>query len=173
MGTGKTTVGNEISKMLGMKLIDIDIEIEKKENMQIKDIFKIFGEKRFREIETEMIKKFSQEKCIIISTGGGAVLKEENVEILKKNGIIICLFATPETILKRTINSDERPLLNVKNPYEKIKELLDIRKPYYEKAADIIIYTDDKTPFQIAHEIINILKGKYGNNICKSCRKNI
>lgn len=164
MGTGKTTVGNELSKRLGFKLIDIDSEIEKVENMKIKDIFEKFGEKYFREIETEMIKKISQKKGIIISTGGGAVLKEENINIMKNNGIIICLYASPKTILNRTINSDERPLLNVENPLEKIKELLNLRKPFYEKAADIMINTENKTPLQIVEEILSILKRKYGNN---------
>jgi|YelNatPaOPRAMG01_1025707.scaffolds.fasta_scaffold02647_1 shikimate kinase len=173
MGTGKTTVGNELSRILGIKLIDIDSEIEKAENMKIKDIFKIYGEKRFREIETEMIKKISKRKCIIISTGGGAVLKKENVDTLKENGIIICLFAKPETILKRTMNNNERPLLNVENPYDKIKELLEFRMPYYEKAADIIINTDNKNPLQISEEIINILKEKYGDNFCRPFRKKL
>lgn len=164
MGTGKTTIGLELSKKLGFKLIDIDSEIEKTENMKIKDIFGKFGENYFREIETKMIKKYSQQRGLVISTGGGVVLREENVNILKENGIIICLNAKPETILNRTINSDERPLLNVENPLEKIKELLNFRKPFYEKAADIMIDTEGKTPFQIVEEILNILKGKYGNN---------
>jgi len=154
MGTGKTEVGKELSRLLDMKLIDVDTEIEKSRKLTINDIFKKFGEPRFREIETEMIKNLSEKKNIIISTGGGAVLKQENMNALRKNGVIVCLTASPETILKRTSRNSDRPLLQVENPLKKIKELLNFRKPFYEKA-DIIINTNDKTPLQIAEEIID------------------
>jgi shikimate kinase len=157
MGTGKTAVGKELVRLLDLKLIDVDTEIEKSEKITINEIFQQFGEPRFREIETEMIKKISQQKNVVISTGGGAVLKQENMDILKKTGIIVCLMATPETILKRTGNSDERPLLKVENPFEKINQLLNFRRPFYEKA-DIMIDTENKTPLQIAEEIIERIK---------------
>ncbi|MEW6416792.1 MAG: shikimate kinase [Nitrospirota bacterium] len=153
MGTGKTEVGKELSRLLNMKLIDVDTEIEKSKNRTINEIFKQFGEPRFREIETEMIRKLSEDKNCIISTGGGVVLKQENMDILRRNGVIVCLMATPETILKRTSNSDDRPLLQVENPLNKIKELLNFRRPFYEKA-DLMIDTEGKTPLQIAEEII-------------------
>ena len=153
MGTGKTAVGMELERILDMKLIDVDTEIEKSENVTINEIFKQFGEPRFREIETEMIRKLSSHKNAIISTGGGAVLKQENMEILRQNGVIVCLIATPETILNRTSKSNDRPLLKVENPFAKINELLNFRRPFYEKA-DIMIDTENKTPLQIAEEII-------------------
>ncbi len=157
MGTGKTAVGRELARMLDMKLIDIDTEIELSQKMTINDIFKNYGEGQFRDIETEMIRKISEEKNIIISTGGGAVLKQENMDILRKNGIIFCLNAAPETILERTGRSDDRPLLKVEDPMIKIKELLNYRKPFYEKAG-AMLYTDGRTPLQVAEEIIEILK---------------
>ncbi|MDI6889420.1 MAG: shikimate kinase [Thermodesulfovibrionales bacterium] len=153
MGTGKTAVGRELSRLLNMGLIDVDTEIEKSQEMTINEIFKKFGEPRFREIETEMIKKVSENKNVIISTGGGAVLKQENMGAMRKNGVIVCLMATPETILKRTSHNSNRPLLQVENPFGRVKELLNYRRPFYEKA-DIMIGTDDKTPLQIAEEII-------------------
>jgi shikimate kinase len=153
MGTGKTAVGMELERILDMKLIDVDTEIEKSENVTINEIFKQFGEPRFREIETEMIRRLSSHKNAIISTGGGAVLKQENMEILRHKGVIVCLTATPETILNRTSKSNDRPLLKVENPLAKINELLNFRRPFYEKA-DIIIDTENKTPLQIAEEII-------------------
>jgi shikimate kinase len=159
MGTGKTAVGRELSRLLNMKLVDVDTEIEKSRQMTINEIFKQFGELRFREIETEMIRKLSERKDVIISTGGGAVLRQENVDVLREQGIIVCLMATPETILKRTSRSCHRPLLQVEDPFGKIKELLDFRRPFYEKA-DIMIDTDDKTPRQIAEEIIDKMKDK-------------
>jgi shikimate kinase len=159
MGTGKTAVGRELSRLLNMKLVDVDTEIEKSRQMTINEIFKQFGELRFREIETEMIRKLSERKDVIISTGGGAVLRQENVDVLREQGIIVCLMATPETILKRTSHSSHRPLLQVEDPFGKIKELLDFRRPFYEKA-DITINTDDKTPRQIAEEIIDKMKDR-------------
>ncbi len=159
MGTGKTAVGKELARLLNMKLIDVDTEIEKSEKMTINEIFKQLGEPRFREIETEMITKLSKDKNSIISTGGGAVLKQENMDILRRNGVIICLTATPETILSRTSNSNDRPLLQVENPLKRIKGLLDFRKPFYERA-DVMIDTEGKTPLQIAEEIIEKVKDK-------------
>lgn len=159
MGTGKTEVGRELARLLDMKLVDVDAEIERSQKMTIKEIFRQFGEPGFRGIETEIIKKISENKNIIISTGGGAVLKQENMDIFRKNGIIICLTAAPETILKRTSNNTERPLLQVENPLGKIKELLDFRKPFYEKA-DVMIDTEGKPPLQIAEEIIEKVKDK-------------
>jgi shikimate kinase len=163
MGTGKTVVGKRLSKLLRMELIDVDTEIEKSENMTISEIFKRFGESRFREIETEMIKKLSRKNNVIISTGGGAVLKNENMDILKKSGIIVCLSATPETIFKRTSHTTNRPLLQVEDPLKRIKDLLDYRKPFYEKA-DIMIDTEGKTPSQIAQEIIEKIKEDNGKS---------
>jgi shikimate kinase len=158
MGTGKTAVGKELARILDMKLIDVDMEIESSRQMTINKIFEEFGEPVFREIETDMIKKVSRNKQVIISTGGGAVLKRENMETLRETGIIVCLMASPETILRRTGSSNDRPLLHVENPLKKIKELMDFRKPYYEKA-DIVIETEGKTPLQIAEEIVEKVKG--------------
>ncbi len=159
MGTGKTAVGRELSRILDMKLIDVDTEIEKSEKITINEIFKQFGEPRFREIETDMIRKLSESKNAIISTGGGAVLKQENMDILRKNGVIVCLTASPETIFKRTSTNNDRPLLQVENPLERINELLNFRKPFYQKA-DVMIDTEGKTPLQIADEIIEKVKVK-------------
>jgi len=153
-------MGNSGSVVNMLKRIGQDViitsgisEIEKAEHMTINEIFKQSGEKKFREIETEMIKKVTNNENIIISTGGGAVMKQENIDLLKKTGIIICLMATPETILQRTGNNSDRPLLQVANPLAKINELLNLRKPFYEKA-DIMIDTEDKTPIRIAKEIV-------------------
>jgi shikimate kinase len=157
MGTGKTAVGRELSQLKGMRLIDVDTEIEQSEKMSINDIFKQFGEQKFREIETEMMDNVSREESVIISTGGGAVLNRHNMDALKRTGIVICLTASPGTILKRTSITGERPLLQVENPLEKITELLQFRMPFYEQA-DIMIDTEEKTPLQIAEEIIEKVK---------------
>lgn len=157
MGCGKTVVASQLARILGMKVIDVDTEIEKSAEMTINEIFKQFGEPRFREIETETIKQVSENNNVIISTGGGAVLKQENMDAMRGKGVIVCLNAAPETILERTKSTRDRPLLLVEKPLERIKKLLEFRKPFYEKA-DIMIDTESKTPLEIAEEIIERIK---------------
>ncbi|GBE32840.1 shikimate kinase 1 [bacterium BMS3Bbin05] len=159
MGTGKTSVARELSSMLGMKIVDMDTEIEQEQDCTISEIFAEHGEARFREIESDMAIKVSGYDGVIISTGGGVVMKKENIDHLRKNGYIACLVASAEEILRRTSRSDERPLLKVDDPLKKIKELLDYRMPYYRNA-DIMIETDGKTPRQVAEEIVDGLKWK-------------
>lgn len=159
MGTGKTAVGKELSRMLDMKIIDIDAEIEENQQMSINEIFSTHGETYFRDIEAQTIRAFAREDRCIIATGGGAVLRDENMDILRQSGTIFCLNATPETILERTSRSSDRPLLNVDNPLAKIREMLEYRRPFYETAG-IMVDTNDKTPLQIAEEIVEILKCK-------------
>ncbi|MBA4371749.1 MAG: shikimate kinase [Thermodesulfovibrio sp.] len=155
MGTGKTTVGRELARLLDMKLIDIDAGIESEEGLRIPEIFSRFGEERFRDIEAKAIRKYAASDHAIISTGGGAVLRAENIEALRINSIIFCLSASPETVLKRTARNDDRPLLKAADPLQNIFELMQYRRPFYEKAG-IMIDTDDKTPLQVAEEIAAI-----------------
>jgi shikimate kinase len=153
MGTGKTAVSAELARLTGFAQVDLDSEIEKSAGITITEIFAGMGEPRFRDMETGEILKVSTRKDVIISPGGGAVMREENMRALRENGIIVCLSATPETILKRTSVNEDRPLLRVEDPLKKIKELLALRKPYYEKA-DITVDTEGKTPLEVAEEIL-------------------
>ncbi|MCL4491297.1 MAG: shikimate kinase [Nitrospirae bacterium] len=161
MGTGKTEVGKLLSQKLGYVLIDIDSEIEKEQRTAITEIFKQHGEPGFRDIESAVIKRFSDASRAVISTGGGAVLRQENMAGLRKNGVIVCLMATPETIVQRTSSGNDRPLLQVENPLKRIRELLEFRRPYYEKA-DIIIDTENKSPLEVAEEIIKAVNKAAG-----------
>jgi shikimate kinase len=156
MGTGKTVVGKILARRLGLVLIDVDAEIEREQKTSISEIFRHSGEASFRDIESDMIKRLSRMKNAVLSTGGGAVLRSENMDALRENGIIVCLEASPETILRRTGASGDRPLLQVDDPLQKIRELYDYRRPYYEKA-DIIIDTDDMEPPEIVEDIIKAL----------------
>lgn len=159
MGTGKTEVGKILSQKLGFILIDTDAEIEREQKTTIADIFDRLGEAAFRDMESAMIKKLSVLKKAVLSTGGGAVLRAENMDALRSNWTIVCLEATPETILSRTSTNKDRPLLQVANPLQKIKELHEFRRPYYEKA-DIIINTDNISPLQVAEEILKAVGSK-------------
>jgi shikimate kinase len=153
MGAGKTAVGRELSHLLGWKIIDVDEEIVKAQGMTINELFGKFGEAGFRDIETEMIRKVSRNRNVIISTGGGAVLRQENMDILREHGTIVCLWASADTVFKRTNSNSERPLLRVENPRRRIEELLEYRRPFYEKA-DMVLDTEEKTPLHIAEEIL-------------------
>ncbi len=157
MGTGKTTIGKVLAKSLGRNLIDIDSEIEKDKGIKITEIFESMGEATFRAMETEMVDKISTLSNVVISTGGGVVLRQENIELLRKNGIVVNLTADPEIIYARLSGANDRPLLNVADPLAKIMELLDFRRPFYQNA-DIIIDTGDKTPIIAAEEIIQSAK---------------
>jgi shikimate kinase len=154
MGTGKTEVGRELSRKLGWRLIDLDEEIEKVQASSIQEIFSRFGEPFFRDLETKQIRKFAVEEHVIISTGGGAVIRQENLDILSQKGLVVNLSATPETILQRTGPDDNRPLLRVEDRLKRIRELLDFRKPFYEKA-DMVVDTESKTPREVADEILD------------------
>lgn len=156
MGTGKSGVGKILSKKLSYILIDSDTEIEKEQKMSITDIFRQHGEAIFRDIESDIIKRLSEMENVVISTGGGVVLRESNIENLRKKGVIVCLTASAETILRRVEHSNDRPLLQVDNPLQKIKELLNSREQYYRNA-DITISTEGKSLKEIASEILGKL----------------
>ncbi|GAB6184036.1 shikimate kinase [Thermodesulfovibrio hydrogeniphilus] len=154
MGSGKTTVGKMIAKKLGLSFVDLDDVIEQTTGMKISDIFKNFGENRFRDIESEIVKIVSKKSGLVIATGGGVVLRQENIENLKNSGIVFWLTASEDTIYERVKSSKDRPLLQVENPKERIKQLMQKRKPLYEKA-DVIIDTEGLTIEKVAEKIIS------------------
>ncbi|GAI53861.1 unnamed protein product, partial [marine sediment metagenome] len=119
-------------------------------------IFKKKGEEYFRRLETKVVKEVALLDNFVISTGGGVVLREGNIRLLKKNAFIVCLFASPEVILKRTKGDDNRPLLGVNNQKKRIEELLALRKPYYEKA-DSTVDTSALDSEGVVEEIIEFL----------------
>lgn len=157
MGTGKTVVGKKVAKALNMKYIDTDEVIEKDAGRKIHQIFEESGEKHFREVETKVVKCVGLLDGFVISAGGGVVLKKENMEELERNGMVICLTASPEVILRRTRNTSYRPLLNVEDPAGKIKELLEKRAPFYKRCS-LMIDTSEKSTGKVAEEIIRFVK---------------
>jgi shikimate kinase len=152
MGSGKSVVGKIISESLNYKFVDTDILIEEKYG-KISEIFKNSGEEYFRNLETQTAKEVANFNNTVISTGGGIILKEENMINLKKNACIIFLKAESFTLFTRTLNSD-RPLLQ-DGGIDKIITILEKRTPLYKKYADLIISTDNKTITEIAEEIIS------------------
>lgn len=158
MGTGKTATAKLLAKRLGMQYFSMDDEIEKREGMAILEIFKSKGEPYFRELEHKLSKDLADKSGLVIDAGGGVVLSEENIKNLRKNGEIFCLTATPEKILERTKKYSHRPLLNMDDPLGKIKELLELREPHYQAAADYMIDGTDLTIDEQADEIVELLK---------------
>lgn len=157
MGVGKTTVSSYLSNLLSRKKIDIDQCIAKREKMKIPEIFKKYGEEYFRNCETEVLKDLNSEDGVIISCGGGIVLKEENISLMKERGKIILLTSTPQTIFERVRYSDERPILNNNMNVDFISELMKKREENYLHAADLIIDTDKKSIEEVCEEIISSL----------------
>ncbi len=151
MGSGKTTVGKELATVLNYDFIDLDEVIENKYG-KITDIFSQKGEKYFREIETQELKNFENQSNFVLSTGGGVILKDENIKILKDLGQVFYLSAKSETIYNRIKNQKHRPLLNTQNPKNTIEEILSKRLEKYEKSGEKII-TDNKNAKEIAGEI--------------------
>jgi len=156
MGVGKTTAGRIVAAKTGLDFVDLDKKIEESTGLSIPQIFTRLGEQGFRRIEKDTLKNVAGKTDQVVSLGGGVVEDPENRRIIKNSGKIICLTASVSTIIKRTANSS-RPLLNTKDPAAKIKQLLDKRKQFYEEA-DFFVNTDNKTPEEVANQIIEFLK---------------
>ncbi|MBF0385836.1 MAG: shikimate kinase [Candidatus Omnitrophica bacterium] len=157
MAAGKTSVSAIIARKLKMDVIATDDIISRREEMSISDIFAKQGEEYFRGLERELVREISSKEGCIFDCGGGIILDERNIYDLKSRGKVFYLKASPELIYERAKLDDKRPLLKVKDPMAKIRELLLLREPLYSKA-DHTILVDDKTFEQVADEIIRIIK---------------
>lgn len=157
MGSGKSTISESLSAMFGMDTVEMDQLISERERMSIPEIFSVYGEEYFRNLETALLVEMQSEQNKIISCGGGVALRTQNVAEMKKNGRVVLLTAHPATILERVKDSDDRPLLNGNKNVEYISGLIEARREKYEAAADIIVHTDQKTVLEICEELIQKL----------------
>ncbi len=166
MGVGKSSTAVHLAKLLDVPVIELDQVISDYYHKPIPDIFDEIGEDGFRALET-LILATSITGChvqydilsgAVYSCGGGVPLSEVNVAAMQNTGFVVWLTASPETVFKRLNDGDDyigkRPLLKEKNTISDISEMMEIRKPYYEAASDIVIDTDGKTPEEVAGEII-------------------
>ncbi len=158
MGTGKTTVGRRVAGRLKMEFLDTDQDIEAVTGMTIPQLFKKHKEIRFRSEETAAVRRAVREDHRVIATGGGVVLRPVNVEMLKQNGLLVCLTADKEVIFERVHRKKNRPLL-AKNPMAEIERLLKEREPYY-RVADIYIDTGKESIDQAVEKIISAYRAK-------------
>lgn len=154
MGVGKSTIAKLLARELQAELVEMDETIEAEAGMSINEIFEKFGEQHFRDLETALVERVAKTGGAVVSCGGGAVLRPENVELMKQSGKIIFLSATPETIYERVKHSTHRPLLNGNMNVEYIRGLMERRREAYENAADVVISTDGKWKSQIVEEIL-------------------
>ena len=157
-GTGKSTVAKILGKRLGRKVMSTDAEIVKEAGQSIPHIVEQFGWEHFRELETQTCRKLQYETNVVIDSGGGLILKEENVKILKVNATFFWLTADVPNIVKRISGGTQRPSLSgTKSFVEEIKDILKERTPKYQAAADHIIPTDHNSPRQIADSILSLI----------------
>lgn len=158
-GTGKSVVAEILSEDLKMEHIGMDAEIVKKTGLTIPEIVGKYDWKRFRDLETELATQVSLLDNVIIDTGGGVIERPENIEALKKNGLIIWLKASVDVIVKRIESGNDRPALTEGKSFtDEIEEVLENRLPKYSGAARYEIDTDHITPEQVAEKIIEIWK---------------
>jgi len=153
MGVGKTTIGRALAELLELDFYDSDREIEASTGADIPWIFDVEGEVGFRIRESRMIDQLSERTKIVLATGGGAVLAEENRQCLKERGVVVYLRASIRQQIERTSRDKNRPLLQTPDPEQKIRELMKIRDPLYREVADIVIDTNRRNPRSVSQDI--------------------
>lgn len=156
MGGGKTTIGRKLARRLGYHFLDMDEHIEKEENRKIAEIFVQEGEEVFRQLENQLLKRLQSIENTVIATGGGVIVKDGNIDLLKRIGRVFYLKTPVEEILERVTRAQHRPLLNEENPEQKVKTLLAQRTPFYEQA-DCIVETQNLPPHRVTSQIIQNL----------------
>ena len=158
MGAGKSTISEFLKTAFAMDVIEMDQIIAEREGMSIYDIFEVYVDQYFRDLETNLLIEVQSRTNVVISCGGGTPMRECNVVEMKKNGRVVLLTAKPETILDRVKDSHDRPLIENNKTVPFISELMEKRREKYEAAADIVIETDGKDELQICEELIHRLR---------------
>ena len=158
MGVGKSTISKALKEKLQMECAEMDQMIVEAQGMPISEISEKHGESYFRDIESQTLIDLQGENNLIVSCGGGIVVRPENAEYMRKSGVVVWLTATPETVYERVKDSTERPVLNGNMNVEYIRGLMEKRHALYEAAADVTVSTYGKTTEEICNEILSILK---------------
>jgi shikimate kinase len=157
MGVGKSAIGRRVARELGFSFIDSDNQIEKAQGKKIPDIFASEGEPYFRQLERQFIESGHPDSGSVVSCGGGLVVQPGMKELLKAKGVVICLFASAESIIERTSRNNNRPLLNVEDPAGKVRALLAEREPIY-MASGTCISTEGRTISEVVRHMIRSYK---------------
>ncbi|MDO5680213.1 MAG: shikimate kinase [Pelistega sp.] len=158
MGAGKTTIGKALARELGRDFIDLDHEIVRRCGVAIPTIFDIEGEEGFRKRETATLKEVAKQHNVVLATGGGAVLKAENQEVLQQSDHVVYLKANVDELFRRVARDPNRPLLQTDNPRERLRELLDARAAIYERLATVTIETGTGSIQSVLKQLKNYLR---------------
>lgn len=153
MGAGKSTIGKLLASILNLPFSDSDRVIEEKTGADIPWIFDMEGEEGFRLRETAVLSELLIAEPMVIATGGGIVMRDENRALLKGDGVVVYLTASIAQLVERTYKDKKRPLLQVDDPEAKIRELIAQRDPLYTEVADLVVQTDRRSPKAVAQEI--------------------
>lgn len=157
MGVGKSAVGRALARSLKMTFMDSDWAIEQEAGMNIQEIFASQGEAAFRGMERAFIESGHPPTGHVVACGGGLPIQSGMKELLKSKGIVICLFARPETVLKRTLGNPKRPLLNVADPEARIRELMAERDPIY-MSTGVGISAEGRSIHDVVNNIIRVYR---------------
>lgn len=157
MGAGKTTVGAILAQLLGFEFLDTDKVIEQRQGRRIADIFGTEGEPFFRSLESNLCNELESASGKVIATGGGLPVTPGNLDSLRRHALVVCLWASPETIYARVRSQHHRPLLQADNPLARIRELLALRTPIY-KQAHLILGVDFRSPAETARHVANAFR---------------
>jgi shikimate kinase len=160
MGAGKSTIGRMLAKELGYRFLDSDRIIEERCGANIPWIFDVEGEDGFRQRETAMLDELSETRSTVLATGGGAVMRPENHALLRKNALVIYLKTSIEQQVERTRKDRNRPLLQNDDPEGVLRRLFAVRDPLYTKLADIVMFTDRKSPRLVVRQLVNRINPK-------------
>jgi shikimate kinase len=155
MGTGKSSIGRKVASTLGLSFLDMDARIEEREGRTIPRIFTEDGEPRFRQLERRLVEELAAQTGLVIATGGGVVLDPANLRDFSRSGLVICLQATPETILRRVGHESHRPLLSGGDKLQKIRDLLSRRQALYD-AILLRITTDGLSTSTVADRVVQL-----------------
>jgi len=158
MGSGKSTIGRLLSNELKLEFVDSDRVIEERAGANIPWIFDVEGEEGFRAREETVIDQVTDQDNIVLATGGGVVLRENNRKVLRERGFVIYLHASVDQQVERTARDKNRPLLQTENPRARLEELIRIRDPLYRQTADFVMRTDRRHPRAVIGEIIKVLR---------------
>ena len=157
MGTGKSTVGRLVARQLGFQFLDSDHEIERLQGRPIAQIFAAEGEEKFRAMEREFIEHGHPARSCVVACGGGLVVPPGMLELLRARGVVMCMHAPIETVIRRTMHASHRPLLQVENPEQRLRELYAQREEIYRRTGTMVL-TDSRPMREIAAHVLRVYR---------------
>jgi len=158
MGAGKTTIGKQLAKALGMEFRDSDLEIQRRTGVDIPTIFEYEGEEGFRQREQQAIDDLTQLDNQVMATGGGAVIRPQNRQHLSARGIVFYLACSAEQQYERTYRDRNRPLLQTDNPLDRLRALMAEREPHYRSTADYEVSTEGRNAGAVVNDILDLIR---------------